>query len=466
MGLSLCTFQTTTELAQKGMTVNAVRDALGSRADLVKVVPRVQGKEVRFAFLLLTEEALDFTDLNVESTCLSLPKSRPVTPSSASSEPRALSRVGIRVDVDRLDEVMRYVENLVVSRYRLEQRLDELNLPRNRSGGVKEASFRMQRELRELTEAVVRVRLVPVSDVFKRMPLVVRDLASESQKRVSVVLSGEDTRMDKSLVEQLLDPLVHLVRNAVAHGLEEPEERQAMGKPPLGTIRLEARSDGNFVSITLSDDGRGIQTDLLKSQGSEGTDPDLLELICRPGLSVRQEAGLDAGRGMGMDIVRRAVEGMNGTLELRSIAGQGTTFAITLPLTMAILDALMVEAGGQLFALPLDNVEEIVEIQTDSVTQVQKKQILTHRERLIPFFRLVSLLKLDHAKQENLAVLFHNHGGLVAVAVDRVVGIREVVVRPLRDPLVARPWMSGAAELGDGSLVLILQLRALVGQAA
>ena len=465
-GLVLATFMPSKELSESGVTVNSVREVLSRRTDLVRVAPCVQGVSVSFAFLTLVETDTTFDDLALEAQTLrEVVKERAELAVEKYASP---SRVGVRVDVDRLDEVMRHVENLVVSRYRLEQRLGELGLSRSTGAPVREACLSIQRELRDLTEAVMRVRLVPLSDVFRRMPLVVRDLARETRKQVDLELKGDETRLDKGLVEQLIDPLVHLVRNAVAHGLEEPEERTAIAKPPVGKLCLSAKPDGNSVVITLSDDGRGIDSKRLRRlTGQTAEEETLLDLICRPGLSVREEAGLDAGRGMGMEIVRRSIEGMGGQLEVESVDGEGTRFFLILPLTMAILDVFIVESQDQLFAIPSDVVEEIVELDTDVVTPVQQGEMLTLRGQAHPLLRLPRLLGMPSGtRDERYALVYEGASSRVAIGVNRVQGIREVVVRPLRDPLVSRPWVAGAAELGDGRLVLILHLSAFFAEAS
>jgi two-component system chemotaxis sensor kinase CheA len=298
------------------------------------------------------------------------------------------------------------------------------------------------------------------------MPLVVRDLSKESQKQVHLELQGEETRLDKNLVEQLLDPLVHLVRNAVAHGLETSQERRRARKGPTGTIELTARAEGNSVLIEIKDDGRGIQEAALRDRAPEVTSSEtLLDLICRPGLSSRSEAEHDAGRGLGMEIVRQSVGRMGGTLSVESVAGQGTCFTMRLPVTLTILDALIVEASGQLFAVPLEAVDELVDLEESFLTGVKSGELLRHRDTYYPFLRLARVLQLDGEGGEKQALLMRGTGK-TAYGITRVQGIREVVVRTVRDPLISRPWLFGVAEFGDGRLVLILHLHALSGRAA
>ncbi len=475
-GLSLVLFASSAEKAERGVKVNDIREALGTRADLVRVVPRVSGRDVCFAFLLSTPAGFQVDDLEIEREELVAPGPSPSAQPVAQDEPLPfLSSSSLRVGTERLDEVVRLVEGLVVSRYRLEQRLGEaVGLANDQRNALRETSGQMQRQLRDLTEALMRVRMVPIGDVLGRLPLIARELGHESGKPVELVLTGEETRVDKNVVERLMDPLLHLVRNAVAHGLEAPTERERAGKPEVGRIKISAHPDGNSIVLTVSDDGRGLDPEKLKAraraQGLEGGTEGpggLLDLICQPGFSTREEAGMDAGRGVGMPIVRDSVEAVGGSLRLQSEPGFGTTFQLRLPLSTSIVDALLIEAAGSTFAIPTQDLHEVVDLADLPRTRLRSAELVKHRGASLRLHQLPHLLSLEgHEKGGRLALIYGRGDSTAAFAVDRISGLREVVVRTFGDPLVVRPWFLGATELGDGRLILILHLPELLRRAA
>jgi two-component system chemotaxis sensor kinase CheA len=471
-GLVMVSFASSPERAERGVKVNDVREALGERAEVLKVVPQISGRDVRFVFLLLTEGDFDCSDLEVERLDLAVP-GQSGSRSRRAEDSTPMAPASLRVGTERLEEVVRLVENLVVSRYRLEQRISENSLPPQAATSLRETASQMQRDLRDLTEALMRVRMVPLSDVLQRLPMLTRELAQDSGKQLELVLKGEETRVDKQVVERLLDPLLHLVRNAVAHGIEAPAERARLGKNPTGRISIEAKPDGNSILITVADDGRGLRSEqifgLARSKGIafRPEDPQaLLDVLCQPGFSTREEAGFDAGRGVGMEIVRNAVEAVGGSIKLRNDPGQGVTFWLRLPLTTAIVDALLVETAGQTFAIPTQELQEVVELAELSRVSLPSSELLRHRGDALPLYQLPRLLSMAQSGDGRLGLIYGSGTGAAAFAVDRVTGLREVVVRTFHDPLVVRPWFLGATELGDGRLVLILHLPELLRRAA
>ena len=471
-GLALVTFASSPERAERGVKVNDIREALGSRAELVRVVPQVRGRDVSFGFLLLTSFDFDCTDLEVERR--DVVAAREVA-TGAVEETSTLLPSSVRVGTERLEEVARLVESLVVSRYRLDQRINESALRPEVKAPLKETAMQMQRQLRDLTEALMRVRMVPLADILQRLPLLTKELAHDADKKVELVLRGEETRVDKNVVERLLDPLLHLVRNAVAHGIEPPQERLRLGKPECGRITIEAKPDGNSIVIAVADDGRGVDAKKLLAaahkQGltvREGDNHALLDLLCESGFSTRTEVGFDAGRGVGMEIVRNSVEAVGGSLKMDTVPGFGTTFRLRLPLTTAIVDALLVESGGATFAIPTQELQEVVDLTDLSRVRLRSSELLKHRGVSLRLYQLPQLLSLTEAGEEGagLALIYGTGSTAAAFAVDRVSGLREVVVRTFSDPLVVRPWFLGATELGDGRLVLILHLPELLRRAA
>jgi len=317
----------------------------------------------------------------------------------------------------------------------------------------------------------MRVRMVPIAEVFDRMRFVVRDIARETQKRVQLVLSGQETQIDKYLVERLLDPLLHLVRNSISHGIETEAERFTAGKPPDGRIFIEAKTAGELVVIEVRDDGRGIDVETIESNSNiQLTDAEgnidytqLLEIITKPGFSTRDQADRASGRGVGMDVVAKAIADLDGTLSVHTEKGVGTTFTIELPLTLAITDALIATVGGHTFAIHRSSVQEIIEIVPGSLKVMENNELIIHREQLLPLVRLSRVFNLKNKNEgASHALVIGTGDRATGLVVDKVLGLREVVVRPLNDPLTDVRGVAGATELGDGRPVLILDVNEIL----
>jgi two-component system chemotaxis sensor kinase CheA len=380
----------------------------------------------------------------------------------------------VRVDLTRLDELMRLVGELVVSRARLD---DALRMAAVSGAGaawdsLHETNAAMERQIRGLREGVMRIRLVPVGEVFERMRFAVREVAREAGKQVVLDLRGQDTEIDKVVVERMLEPLLHLVRNAVSHGIESPEERRARGKPAEGRLALCAAASGDRVMIEVEDDGAGIDVEQvtvrarargLLAADERPADDALLDLLCAPGLSTRDEVDLASGRGVGMAVVRSTVRGLAGELTLETTAGQGTCFTIELPLTLMIVDALLVEVGGQRMAVPQPALREVLQVDEAELTRFESNEVIAYRGGVLPLLSLRRLFGLPEAARRALYVLVvGSDASMTGLVVDRLVGLREIVVQPMADPLVAVPGIGGATELGDGRVNLILDAVALV----
>jgi two-component system chemotaxis sensor kinase CheA len=329
----------------------------------------------------------------------------------------------------------------------------------------------MGRQLRDLRESVMRVRMVQIGEIFERMMFVVRDLARESGKKIIVQLSGGETEIDKFLVERMMDPLLHLVRNAVSHGIETVAEREAQGKRSEGVLSLSAATVGERIVIKIADDGRGIDRSLVLqraiargiSHGNSDIDDEaLLDLICTPGFSTRDEADRESGRGVGMDVVKKATEELGGRMSLATKVGEGTTFTIELPLTLAIAEALIVSVNGQRFAVPQSAVREVLEVESASTRVLENNEIISYRGKVLPLLRLARVFEMNHQRGESFHVLvIGEEANAVGLAVDRILGQREIVVRAIKDPLAQSRGIAGATELGDQRVVLILDITAL-----
>jgi two-component system chemotaxis sensor kinase CheA len=311
----------------------------------------------------------------------------------------------------------------------------------------------------------MRVRLVPVAEIFARMPFVVRDLARQTQKKARLKLTGQDTAIDKYLIERLKDPLLHLVRNAFSHGVETPEERTAASKPEEATIELNASTVGDSVIIRVRDDGRGINPNAilqrakkLKLEIPETVDNQtILQILCASGFSTREDADRASGRGMGMTVVNTIVRELGGNLTLDSEEGRGTQFTIRLPLTLAIAETLIVEAAGQKCAIPQSFVREIFHATEEQIQLANGIEVISYREGVLPVVRMAKLFRLSSEPRPKMCVLVvTSDRGSVGLLTEKVLGQREVVVSALRDPLIQVPGISGATELGDGKPVLIL----------
>ena len=468
-------FTPTADLAARGVNVNSVRARLQGLGEVLQAKPIVKGAgEVAFQFVVATNasqtmlkslEADGLVSERLEEDA-GVQKARQPVPTIA---PPTV----VRVDLDRLDELMRIIGDLVISRTRLEDQLTELKraTPASVWRPLQETSLGIARQLRDLRESVMRVRMVPIGEAFERMTFVVRDLARESGKKVIVQLSGGETEIDKFLVERMMDPLMHLVRNAISHGIETVTEREAQGKRGEGLLSLSATTAGERIVIKIVDDGRGIDRKMvlaranargLSVENDELDDAALLELISSPGFSTRDQADRESGRGVGMDVVRNAIEALGGHISLATKIGEGTAFTIELPLTLAIAEALIVSVNGQRFAVPQSAVREVLEVESASTKVLENNELVSYRGKVLPLLRLARVFEMDPQRHDKFHVLvIGEEANAVGLAVDRILGQREIVVRAIKDPLAQSKGIAGATELGDQRVVLILDISAL-----
>jgi two-component system chemotaxis sensor kinase CheA len=521
------------EKVAAGLNITRVRERLGALGELVKVVPRAApGTPGGLAFLLLVltrggdaalGEAVEAGPDAVQQ--LAAPTPAPASPAGASSAASASASSAalpspaagaapadagpspdgppppgeeadtdtqtglagyVRVDVARLDDALEKLSSLVVTRFRLARAVADLA---GKGADTRELAAILQestRQLRELRASIMLARMVPLPELLGRVPLIVRGLARSTGKTVSLSLETGRVELDKSVAERIFPAVVHLVRNAVDHALETPAERQRAGKPPEGRLTIAcADAAGTHLLLSVSDDGRGIDAAAVARKAGRPaptSDEELLELVCRPGLSTREEASHTSGRGMGMDIVKRTVEQLGGTLELQTAAGRGTRFSIRVPLSITIVDTLAFEAGGQVFVTPVAGVEEILELDparlVDAPAPVALRagaRLLERRGEAVPLVDLVAVLggtgltgpaapaapAAPAGGMPRKALLVRRGGAPLAFAVERMLGQQEVVVRPLEDPLVRVPGVSGATDLGTGRPTLVLDLSGL-----
>jgi two-component system chemotaxis sensor kinase CheA len=384
----------------------------------------------------------------------------------------------LRVDAERIDIVLNLVGELIIGKSMLQQALNEFaaHYPKDAMRGrFADAMAFQSRVLNDLQRSVMKVRMVPVEQLFRRFPRMVRDVAKQCGKQVNLALSGQDTALDKSLLDAIAEPLTHLVRNAIGHGIESAEDRARSGKPAEGTIRLDAYHQGNQVIVEISDDGRGIDVQKVKTRAVERgllkreeagrlSEAEILDLIFRPGFSTADEITEISGRGVGLDVVQSVLHRLKGTVHLVSHPGRGSTFRLQLPLTLAIIKALLFRVEQRLYAIPLNAVAEIARAHESDIHQVDNCEVLQLRNRVLPVARLGRPPEQRRdGRPEKIFVLVIAVGDRkLGLLVNELQGEEELVIKALDDQTAETDLVSGASILGDGHVVLILNLSAIV----
>jgi two-component system chemotaxis sensor kinase CheA len=399
------------------------------------------------------------------------------SPKVRDERPAAATENVIRVEAERIDIVLDLVGELIIAKSMMQELLTEMNRGlgntplRTKTSDV--LLFQSQ-ILNKLQRSVMKIRMVPVEQMFRRLPRVVRDTAKQTGREVNIVIEGENTDLDKSILDALAEPMMHLLRNAVDHGIEPPLERAAAGKPPEGTLRLNAYHQGNQVVIEIADDGRGIDLAAVvrkavdrgivtAEQAQRLSENDALDLIFHAGLSTASQVTEVSGRGVGMDIVKAVMDRLKGTISVCSIAGEGTTFRLKVPLTLAIIKALLFRISERLYAVPLGNVLEIVRARESEVHVIDDQEVLQIREEVLPLVRLSRMHGGEAAPMPKMFVIVVSLGDRKAgLVVDRLIGEQELVIKALDETLVSSELVSGASILGDGRVVLILSISDVV----
>ncbi|MBO1540447.1 chemotaxis protein CheA [Pseudomonas sp. OA65] len=411
------------------------------------------------------------------------PKAEPAKPAAAApaparapaaapaDKPASEAETTVRVDTARLDEIMNMVGELVLVR----NRLVRLGL-NSQDEAMSKAVSNLDVVTADLQTAVMKTRMQPIKKVFGRFPRLVRDLARQLKKEINLELVGEETDLDKNLVEALADPLVHLVRNAVDHGIESPEEREASGKVRSGKVILAAEQEGDHILLSISDDGKGMDPNVLRSiavkrgvmdkdAADRLSDTECYNLIFAPGFSTKTEISDVSGRGVGMDVVKTKISQLNGSINIYSTKGQGSKIVIKVPLTLAIMPTLMVMLGNQAFAFPLVNVNEIFHLDLSRTNVVDGQEVVIVRDKALPLFYLKRWLvsSAAHVEQgEGHVVILSVGTQRIGFVVDQLVGQEEVVIKPLGKMLQGTPGMSGATITGDGRIALILDVPSML----
>lgn len=424
-------------------------------------------------------EAVAATAAVAKNIAAKSPAAKPVAPAkAAAARPAAPDRPAaseaettVRVDTARLDEIMNMVGELVLVR----NRLVRLGLNSGDEAMAK-AVANLDVVTGDLQMSVMKTRMQPIKKVFGRFPRLVRDLARNMKKEINLELVGEETDLDKNLVEALADPLVHLVRNAVDHGIESPEEREAAGKPRVGQVVLSAEQEGDHILLMITDDGKGMDAEVLRNKAVEKgllerdaadrlTDLECYNLIFAPGFSTKTEISDVSGRGVGMDVVKTKISQLNGTVNVFSQKGSGSKIVIKVPLTLAIMPTLMVMLGSQAFAFPLVNVNEIFHLDLSRTNVVDGQEVVIVRDKALPLFYLKRWLvpSAAHEEQgEGHVVILSVGTQRIGFVVDQLVGQEEVVIKPLGKMLQGTPGMAGATITGDGRIALILDVPSML----
>ncbi|GAC1572960.1 MAG: hypothetical protein NVS3B7_03910 [Candidatus Elarobacter sp.] len=393
----------------------------------------------------------------------------------------------IRVDIERLDMLLNLVGELVINRTRISDIATTLgrelgNDARAQNGlgtlakDLSESSALLARTTNEIQESIMKVRMVPIGQVFDRFPRMVRDLAKARGKDIHLEIDGAETDLDKTIVDEVGEPLMHLVRNCVDHGIEPPEVREARGKPRHGTIKLNAYHEGNQVIIEIADDGGGIDLQRVREKGvrmgvigeaEKLNDREIVELIFTPGFSTADQVTDVSGRGVGMDVVKKNILRLKGIFDVDSVQGEGTKFTMKLPLTLAIIQALLVRVADELYSIPLDAVIESQRIETRDVRTVHGGEVITLRGQVVPLIRVSEFFRLDAPRDPDkvMIVIVGLQGRQVGLVVDSFQGEQEIVIKPLSDVIGRIAGISGATILGNGSISLIIDVHSLVATA-
>lgn len=383
----------------------------------------------------------------------------------------------IRVPIDKVDRLINLVGEMVITQSMLAQTVSSFTLAKLPQ--LQEAVSQMDRHARELHERMMAVRMLPIKTLFARFPRVVRDLAAAAGKQVVLEVSGEETELDKTVIEKISDPLTHLIRNSVDHGIELPEERRTAGKPEAGRVELKAYQQGGNIYVEVVDDGKGLDRERIVAKGVQNglvaadqvlSDEEAFSLIFRPGLSTAERITEVSGRGVGMDVVKKNVEALNGSITIESGKGQGTRFRIKLPLTLAIMDGQCLQVGEQVYFLPLVAITESVRPARRTIhTVAGRGEVVMVRDKPLPILRLHRLFGLEPKSEDptqGLVVIFEYEGKLAALLVDELLGQQQVVIKSLESNFKKIEGIAGATILGDGRVALILDVPGLMNLAA
>jgi two-component system chemotaxis sensor kinase CheA len=485
---NLFTIKASFELADFEKGIKNLNEVLKKNAEIICTLPTAGAAGGGIGFTIVAGTATGRDEL---MSAVNMPNvsfdAVPYVEGRKAEEPRsetgALKSVSntVRVDIYKLDSLMNTVGEMHLTKNIIGRIARELRSMQGFAGlsvDLHKAQRSLERKLNDLQEGILEVRMVPIGQIFTRLSQMVRKYAKDVGKEIDLQLSGEETELDKLMIEDLADPLMHLIRNAIDHGIELPEIRKQQGKPEHGVVKLEAFPKGNHVVITVEDDGAGIEPQKILAKAVEkgvlatdhGLDPEtdrkeILDLIFLPGFTTRETVTEISGRGVGMDVVKRNVSKLSGMIDIDTELGMGTQFMLTLPITLAIIKALVVEAGGEVFAVPLSAVLEIIHATNDQVETVETREVMAIRGETVPLLRLTQAFKLPPKADSNsfYLILVGLAERRLGIVVDGLRDQQEIVIKPLGKRLSEIPGIAGATELGDKrGVVLVLDVESLI----
>lgn len=480
----------------KKVRAQIISNQLKKMGEIVSVVPALDASDedahyAHLSFILITdmdhsviyEQVSKLVDVENVTLTTAIPSDiSPPSPAAAPSPPpvHASSATTVRVSIERLELLMNLVGEIIIDQARISQLGAVLRHENNKQeeslNDLEQVTHHLSRIVSELQENVMKTRMLPIEQSFNRFPRIVRDLSGQLGKEIDLVIEGGETELDRTVIEEIADPLIHLIRNSVDHGVELPQDRIAHGKPAKGTVRLCAEHQENQVVITIEDDGAGIDPENIKrsaikkgllteAKAETLSDHEIVNLIFASGFSTASVISDVSGRGVGMDIVKNHIEKLSGMIDVKTLVGKGTTFTIKLPLTLAILKGLLVRLSDRMFAIPMNNIVEIVRIQNEDIYHIDSREVIKIREQVFPLIRLANHFGLsdtpDH-KRNLIVIIVGVSEKRIGLVVDGLLGNQDIVVKPLGSYIGNIEGISGATILGDGSVSLIIDIPSVV----
>ncbi|MGZ5442107.1 MAG: chemotaxis protein CheA [Thermoanaerobaculia bacterium] len=493
-GKHILAVEVTFDFADFDERLRALTQSLSEAGEVISTLPAIpSGNMNGIAFRLLYGSILDAAAVqalapqaavsSLRKTAGTIPTPSPAVEASI-AEPaveeevslRSLSQT-VRVDISRLDHVMNIVGELIIEKTQLEALARTMaTQARMASHELGKIARNLDRKLNELQKSVIEIRMVPVGQIYSKLSRTVRKLARDLNKEIELVLRGEDTELDKMMVEELTDPLMHIIRNALDHGIESADERRTKGKNPVGRVTLNAYQQGNSVVLDVTDDGRGVDPERIRRVALERGligEKEMIdqqranELLFMPGFSTASAVSEISGRGVGLDVVKRNIQELKGTIDVMTRIDEGTTFRVSLPITLAIIQALIVDAAGEKFAIPLTSVEESLRIYSRDIRTVERREVFTLRDFTLPLLRLADAFHIDddrdHGPDTKWFIVVTRAGEkVVGLLVDALVRQQEVVIKSIGERLKTIPGIAGATEIGEGEIVLVVDVGTLI----
>ncbi len=494
-GKHILSVEVTFDFADFDERLRALTQSLSEAGEVISTLPAIPSGDMNgIAFRLLYGSILDAAAVqalapqaavsSLRRTAGAIPTPAPAVVASI-AEPAAEEEVSlrslsqtVRVDISRLDHVMNIVGELIIEKTQLEAlaRVMATQQARMASHELGKIARNLDRRLNELQKSVIEIRMVPVGQIYSKLSRTVRKLARDLNKEIELVLRGEDTELDKMMVEELTDPLMHIIRNALDHGIESADERRAKGKNPVGHVTLNAYQQGNSVVLDVTDDGCGVDPERIRRVALERgliTEKETIdqqranELLFMPGFSTATVVSEISGRGVGLDVVKRNLQELKGTIDVITRTDVGTTFRVSLPITLAIIQALIVDAAGEKFAIPLTSVEESLRIYSRDIRTVERREVFTLRDFTLPLLRLADAFHIDdgrdHGRDTKWFIVVTRAGEkVVGLLVDALVRQQEVVIKSIGERLKTIPGIAGATEIGEGEIVLVVDVGTLI----